>query len=105
PFAKAINLHRLPRRSGHPSAILARQRRSIRHPEIARPALQNLELDRLRPNLLLPLHVIENAAVPSLPLAASIRSLSPLELPAQVKILIRLLRNDVAELLTRDMDH
>src|SRR5271155_4425969 len=87
PFAKPVDLHRLPRRSSHPSAILARQRRSIRHPEIARSSLHNLELDRLRPPLLLALHVREDAAVASLALAASVRSLAPLELRAQVEVL------------------
>src|SRR5258708_6976694 len=105
PFAKATVLHRIPRRSSDSRAILAGQGRSVCHPEIAGAPLHNLKLDRLWPDLLLALHVVEDAAIASLALAASIGSLSPLELRAQVKVLILLLRNDVTHLFARDMDH
>src|ERR1035437_2648966 len=74
------------------------------HPEVARAALVDLELDRARPHLVGTPDVVEDAAVARLAVARSKSALAPLELGAQIVVLVLLLGDDVAHLLARDVD-
>src|SRR6185295_15482446 len=73
--------------------------------DVACPALDPLKLDGLGPHLLLPDHVVENTAVASLVLSRRVRRLAPLELGAQVVVVVFLLGDEVAVLRARGADH
>src|SRR5271166_1592291 len=105
PFANPYNSGRRVRRARHALPIRARQRRTVRHIEIAGLSLTNLVFDRGRPNLLRALNVIQNSAVPGHSLTWRMSRLAPLELSPQIVILKLPLGNQVSELRAGNVDH
>jgi hypothetical protein len=103
-LADAVDPQCLAGRAGHPHSIHAGKRAAIRHPEIAGATFQDLKFDRGRPNLLLASDVIENAAVARLTIARRISRLSPFEFRSQIVVRILLLGDDVAHVLSGNMD-
>src|SRR5882757_4497335 len=85
-FADAINFQRRSRRPSNPHTVAPGDRSSVRHPEISGSALDNLKFHRSRPDLLLTLHVIQDPAIPRLPIPWSVGPFAPLELGAQIVI-------------------
>src|ERR1019366_2704912 len=103
-LVEAVDLLGLALRACNAHAIVAGQRCSICHPEVARAALVDLKLHRPRPDLVRSLNVVENAAVASLAGARRKRAFSPLELGPQVVVLVLLLSDEIAHLRPRYVD-
>src|SRR5436190_18745484 len=83
---------------------IVRDAAAANHEEVAGPALDDLELDGFRPDLVLAPHVKEDAAVARGLLARRPRRLAPLELGLQEVVLVLLLGREIAEFLAADVD-
>src|ERR1035437_1619768 len=97
---EAVDARPFPRRTNYARSVRTCKLRTIGHPEIARAALVDLELDRPRPHLVFALNVVENAAVARLSLARRKCTLAPLELGAKIIVLVLLFCDEVPEFRT-----
>ncbi len=104
-FSDPVDPYRLSGRTGDTLSIDPGNRGAIGHPEISRSSFLDLKLNRARPNLVGPLDVEQNATVASLPYLLDESALAPFKFRAQIKMLERLLRNDVPHLGPGDMDY
>ena len=90
--------------AGDTLAVAPREGGAVGHPEVAGAAFVDLELDGAGPNLLFTLHIEEDAAVASLALALEEGAFAPLEISAEVEVLVGVARDDVAEAIAGDVD-
>jgi hypothetical protein len=91
-------------RAGDTLAVASSEGSAVRHPEVAGAALVDLELDGAGPDLLFALDVEEDAAVASLTLALQEGAFAPLEIGAEVEVLVGVAGDDVSEAVTGDVD-
>jgi hypothetical protein len=85
-------------------AVASSEGGAVGHPEVAGAPFVDLELDGAGPDLLFALNVEEDAAVASLALALEEGAFAPLEISAEVEVLVGVAGDDVSEAVAGDVD-